>query len=103
MARRYTQHLNALINKLNKPILIKRIALMKRKFLTTAVLLCSFIVCLAAIADLNGKWTGILKIGDGNEIPLTYNFKIDGANLTGSVTSTQGEIPIYEGKINGAD
>src|ERR1700712_3673447 len=76
---------------------------MKRKILTTAALLCSFIVCLAAIADLNGKWAGVIKMGDGNELPLTYLFKVDGEKLTGSVTSPQGEIPVTDGKISGSE
>lgn len=76
---------------------------MKRKIFTTTLLLFSFVVCLAAIADLTGKWAGVIKIGDGNEFPLTYVFKVDGDKLTGSVISAQGEIPISEGKVNGTD
>ncbi len=76
---------------------------MKRKIFTTAFLLGSFIVCLAAIADLTGKWSGVLKLGDGNELPLTYVFKVDGEKLTGAITSPQGELPIAEGKVTGAD
>lgn len=75
---------------------------MKRKFFTTALLLCSAIICFAAIADLTGKWAGVIKMGD-NEFPLTYVFKVDGQNLTGSIVSDQGEIPITEGKVNGTD
>jgi len=33
---------------------------MKRKIVTTAALICCFVVCLAAaVADLNGKWAGL--------------------------------------------
>lgn len=76
---------------------------MKRKFFTAALLMCSFVVCLAAIADLSGKWKGVLKMGDGNELPLTYTFKVDGDKLTGSVASERGEIQITDGKVNGSD
>lgn len=76
---------------------------MKRKFFTTTLLLCSFIICLAAIADLTGKWTGTIKLADGSDIPLTYVFKVDGEKLTGSITSPQAEMPIYDGKISGTD
>ena len=76
---------------------------MKRKLLTTTLLLCSVIVCLAAIAELTGKWTGIIKMTDGTDIPLTYLFKVDGEKLTGSITTEQSEMPMYEGKINGND
>lgn len=74
---------------------------MKRKIFTSILLLCSVIVCLAAIADLTGKWTGFIKMSDGNDIPLTYLFKVDGEKLTGSITSDQAEMPMYEGKIKG--
>ncbi|MDB5116758.1 MAG: glycoside hydrolase [Mucilaginibacter sp.] len=76
---------------------------MKRKIFTTTLLLCSFIICLAAIADLNGKWKGVIKMSDGNDLPLTYVFKVDGEKLNGSVISDQGELPMYEGKISGAN
>jgi hypothetical protein len=77
---------------------------MKRNFVTTALLICSAIVCFAAIAaDLSGKWKGSLVMGDGNELPLTYVFKVDGEKLSGNVTSAQGDLPIYDGKISGAD
>jgi hypothetical protein len=72
---------------------------MKRKILTTALLLSTVLVCFAAITDLTGKWKGSIKMADGNEIPLTYIFKVDGEKLTGSILSPQGELPIYDGKI----
>ena len=50
---------------------------MKKKFSILALLVCSFVVCLAAFADLNGKWKGVLKLADF-ELPLTYTFKVDG-------------------------
>jgi hypothetical protein len=76
---------------------------MKRKIFTTALLVCSFMVCLAAFADLAGKWTAIIRMGDGNEIAITYIFKTDGEKLTGTVISPNGELPIYDGKITGND
>ncbi|MDB5003098.1 MAG: glycoside hydrolase [Mucilaginibacter sp.] len=76
---------------------------MKRKFLATIVLLCSVLICFAAIAELSGKWKGVLKMSDGNELPLTYVFKVDGEKLSGSVISERGEIPLTEGKVKGSD
>jgi hypothetical protein len=76
---------------------------MKIKLLTTGLLLGSVLVCFAAIADLAGKWKGAITMRDGNELALTYVFKIDGEKLTGSVTSERGEIPLTDGKIKGAD
>jgi hypothetical protein len=60
-------------------------------------------VCFAIIADLNGKWTGLIKTPDGNEIPLTYTLKIDGDKITGTAESPQGSIDITDGKLTGAD
>ena len=76
---------------------------MKRRIFTTTALLCCFMVCFAIVADLTGKWTGSLKAPDGNEYPLTYNFKTDGAKLTGTGESPQGTIDITDGKVSGND
>jgi len=61
------------------------------------------IACFAIALDITGKWTGSIKTPDGNEFPLTYVFKADGNNLTGSLQGPQGEIPITEGKIDGSN
>ena len=76
---------------------------MKSRIFMTTALVCSIMLCFAAIADLSGKWTASFKTQDGSDFPLTYNFKIDGDKLTGTVGSPQGEIPMTDGKINGAD
>ena len=60
-------------------------------------------VCLAAIADLSGKWTGVLKAPDGNEYPLSYVMKIDGDKLTGTLNTPQGEVPLDKGKTDGTN
>jgi len=77
---------------------------MKTKFFSIAILLmCSAMLCFAFFADLTGKWTGNVKTPDGTDFALTYVFKADGNKLTGSFQSPAGEIPITDGKINGAD
>jgi hypothetical protein len=75
---------------------------MKRKISIITLLVSCLTICLAASADLNGKWKGILKFGD-MELPLTYTFQVDGESLTGVVTSEQGDLPISDGKIKGSD
>ena len=72
-----------------------------KKILTTTALVCCFMVCLAVVADLTGKWSGVIKAPDGSEIPVTYNFKVDGNKLTGTADSPQGSVPIDDGKIDG--
>jgi len=51
-------------------------------------------------ADISGTWTGMMSFGD-NQIPLTYVFKQDGAKLTGTVASPNGDLPLQEGKVDG--
>jgi hypothetical protein len=55
--------------------------------------------CLIA-ADLNGKWTGVLKGGNG-DLDTTLTFKVDGEKLTGTVTNMYGEEQITEGSVKG--
>ena len=57
--------------------------------------------CLLA-ADLNGKWTGVLKGGNG-DLDTTLMFKVDGEKLTGTVTNMYGEEQITEGSVKGDD
>jgi len=74
---------------------------MKRKFLITALLSCCFMICLAAFADLSGKWTGTMNTPDGQSLDLSYTFKVDGEKLTGTATSPMGEVAVEDGKIKG--
>jgi len=64
------------------------------------LLLC-FGAAFAYFADMNGKWSAMLKGPDGNEFPITYSFKTDGATLTGSLTSSIGTSTISDGTVKG--
>ncbi len=72
---------------------------MKKKIITTALLLCCFFAGFATIANLNGNWTGLLKTDQGAEYPLYYNFKIDGNKLTGTAKTPNGVMLINDGII----
>ncbi len=74
---------------------------MKRKLLLPIALLSCFIFVMAVIADLNGKWKGSIKTPDGQELPVTYNFKTSGDVLTGTAESPAGSVTIDNGKITG--
>jgi hypothetical protein len=77
---------------------------MKRKILTTIVLLSFFAVCVAAVfADLNGKWTGVLNAPDGNQYPLAYTFKVDGGKLSGTLEVNGTAVPLDSGMVKGND
>jgi len=77
---------------------------MSKKLFTTAALICCFMICLAAmVADLSGKWTGVLKTPDGEDVTLTYTIKVDGDKLTGTAQAKGNTVTINEGQINGSD
>ena len=74
---------------------------MYKKFLITSLLVCAIVVAAFAIAtDLNGKWVGQVSM-QGNTIPLTYTFKVDGDKLTGVAESSYGPSAIENGKVTG--
>jgi hypothetical protein len=55
----------------------------------------------ASAADITGTWKASLETQNGT-FESTFVFKVDGAKLTGTVSSQQGgEMPIAEGKIDG--
>jgi hypothetical protein len=74
---------------------------MKRKIFATMLLLCSVVVCLAAISGLDGKWMANLKPGDGSTIQVAYTFKTDGDKFTGDVQFPGSDFPITGGTIKG--
>lgn len=54
-------------------------------------------------ADVNGKWVAQVPGRGGETREATFTFKADGNQLTGSVTTPRGEMPISDGKIDGDD
>jgi hypothetical protein len=74
----------------------------KRAFSTLALVLCSFLICLAVVADLTGKWSGAIKTANG-DFPVSYNFKVDGDKLTGVAGAAGNSIPITDGKVDGVN
>ena len=71
---------------------------MNRFFCCVLVLL--FASALLA-ADLNGKWKAEFTTPDGTQRVNIFTFKVEGANLTGTVAGTQDETPIKNGKVAG--
>jgi hypothetical protein len=55
-----------------------------------------------AVASVDGAWAGSVG-GPGGEFPVSFNFKSDGAKLTGTTTGIDGApVPIKDGKIDGS-
>jgi hypothetical protein len=66
---------------------------------------CVLLLALAAVpvlaADVDGRWAGTVSTPMG-DVPVAFQFKADGAALTGSTTGPDGAaIPIHDGKIDG--
>ncbi len=55
---------------------------------------------IAHAQSIDGKWKGEMQSPNG-PFDLTFNFKVSGDSLTGSVTSQMGEVPISNGKVDG--
>ena len=75
---------------------------MRNRLFWLVVATCLLLSVLAA-ADINGKWRAEFQTPDGTTRVNTFTFKVDGANLTGTVAGTQDETPIKGGKISGDD
>jgi hypothetical protein len=65
------------------------------------IALLSLFAAAAVAADIGGKWTSETPGRDGTPQVTTYNFKVSGTTLTGTVATTRGDQEISEGKING--
>jgi hypothetical protein len=71
-----------------------------RKLMTTGFLL-GLLTLTAMAADVGGKWTAQVPGRGGQTREATFNFKVDGSTLTGTVSGRGGDMPIADGKIDG--
>jgi hypothetical protein len=70
-----------------------------RAILLTAILAFSSVAAFAA--DITGKWSAEVS-GPQGSFTLGYDFKQDGAKLTGTVQGPQGDpLAIKDGKVDG--
>ncbi len=54
-------------------------------------------------ADVDGKWTGTMATPNGG-VPVAFTFKADGAMLNGSTAGPDGShIKIADGKVDGSN
>ena len=75
---------------------------MKSRVILCAISIGLLLVLAAWAADVTGKWTAQVPGRGGQARETTFVFKVDGENLTGTMSTAQGEVPISEGKT-GAD
>jgi hypothetical protein len=78
-----------------------------KRMLLLSTLLAVVCAVLAMAADIGGKWVAQVPGRGGEPMETTFNFKVDGGNLTGTVSSNFGgqamEQQITEGKVSGED
>jgi hypothetical protein len=55
----------------------------------------------AFAADVSGKWVAQAPGRGGETQQVMFNFKTDGGQLAGAVTTQQGDVQISDGKIDG--
>ena len=73
----------------------------KRLILLSAALLVALYASSAFAADVTGKWTAEDKDPDGNPSTITYVFKREGTQLTGTVAIPAETANISNGKVDG--
>ena len=73
-----------------------------RAFILCAIAMLVFLAA-ANAADLNGKWKGVMKTANGDDLEINFNFQVSGEKLTGTVANTYGEEQITEGTVKGDD
>lgn len=69
------------------------------------VLLSLVVLVLAAgvawSGDVSGTWVAEFTTPNGQTRESTFNFEVDGEELTGTVSGRRGDAPIEDGKIAG--
>jgi len=77
---------------------------MRFKIFAMAVMVFGLVMATALAADVTGTWVAEREGRDGQTMKTTFEFKADGADLTGTMDFGMGmgePNPISEGKIDG--
>jgi hypothetical protein len=74
---------------------------MKFKVSVFATLVFMLMAGIVAAADVTGKWTAQVPGRQGQTREVTFNFKVEGEKLTGTMSGRQGDNPIADGKVSG--
>lgn len=92
------------MSRLTKSRLMTPFAIRPRRLLLclSASLLLAVAAISARAADVSGTWNADAVGPDGQNYPITFTLKQDGAKLTGTVAGPQGDpIDISNGKVDG--
>ncbi len=71
---------------------------MRKLGLTVLIFAVGSVAALAA--DFNGKWNAQVQGRNGTQT-LVFDFHVDGATLTGKITTPRGDTDISNGKVDG--
>ncbi len=72
---------------------------MKRLLTVTLFVLLAAVVAFGA--DVAGTWKASMPGREGATMEVTFNFKVDGEKLTGTMTTQMGDTEISDGKVAG--
>ena len=76
---------------------------MKHRILFLSACVVFAAISVAWASDLTGKWVAQVPGRDGQTRETTFNFKVEGSKLTGTVSGRQGDQAISDGSIKGDD
>lgn len=76
---------------------------MRYRMAVLSAVLVLVTITIAWAANVDGKWVAQVPGQGGQTREVTFNFKADGAKLTGTVSGRQGETPIADGTVKGDD
>ena len=74
---------------------------MRHRSFALSVVLVALLASAVLAADVSGKWKAEFKTPDGQTFESTFDFKVSGGALTGTVSSRMGESTISEGTVSG--
>jgi|GEM_PF-986673 len=72
-----------------------------KRILFSSVLVFTFLLGISATASegITGKWRATM--GPGGDMVITFDFKVNGDQLTGTVSTPMGDQEISNGKVDG--
>jgi hypothetical protein len=72
---------------------------MKKTRLSWIVAVLAALATVGQAADVAGKWVAQVPGRGGETRETTFTFKVDGENLTGTVSGRQGDVALTDGKL----
>lgn len=69
--------------------------------MTKTILALFALVAFAFGADASGKWKAQMPGRGGETRETTFNFKVEGNKLTGTMEGPRGPVDIQDGKVDG--